>query len=222
MDTATFSHQIIQIIVVFFPFLIGIIFHELSHGLAALKCGDPTAKLAGRLTLNPIPHIDPVGLGCFLVTSLFTPFVFGWAKPVPIIPAYFRNPRRDMIFVSAAGPLCNLFLAIALALGLRLLVHAPSSFLDSSAAQFLAQMLLGGISANLILFLFNLIPVPPLDGSHIAACLLPSGIAAQLERSGKIGFAILALLLMTGGINYILMPILNASYKFLLTYVAGL
>ncbi len=222
MDISQASNQIIRLTVVFLPFFIGIILHELCHGLAAIKCGDLTPRLAGRITLNPIPHIDPVGLGCFIITSLFTPFVFGWAKPVPVNTRNFRNPRRDMLFVSAAGPASNLALAVLLALGLRLLTLAPVSFLSSPYAEIAAQMLLGGISANLVLCIFNLIPVPPLDGSHIAACLLPSEIGWKIERYGKIGFAVLVVLLMTGGINFILLPMLSGAYRFLLTYIAGI
>ena len=164
-----------QIVVVFLPFLLGIILHEIAHGLMALKCGDPTARMLGRLTLNPLPHIDPAGLGCFVFTSLFTPFVFGWAKPVPVNTRYFRNYRRDMLLVSAAGPLCNFFLALLMGLCLRLfLLLAPDTFiLHSSAGNFLLQMLLGGISANLVLAWFNLLPIPPLDGFHVIEELLP-------------------------------------------------
>ncbi len=222
MDIANFSDQFTRIIVVFLPFLLGIILHEISHGLAAWRCGDPTARMAGRLTMNPLPHIDPVGMGCFIVTSLFTPFVFGWAKPVPVNARYFRHPRRDMAIVSAAGPLCNFLIAVLLALCLRILLLAPHSFLETSSANFLAQMLLGGISANLILGWFNLIPIPPLDGGHILACLLPQDIAWKLERMGRTGFLVLAVLLMTGAINFVLLPLLNSSYRFLLTYAAGI
>ena len=216
------SSQLMHLVVVFLPFLLGIILHEISHGFAALKCGDPTARMMGRLTLNPLPHIDPVGLGCFVVTSLFTPFVFGWAKPVPVNPRYFRNYRRDILLVSAAGPACNFLLAVLLALLLRLLLLAPNDFiLHSNIGNFFLQMLLGGISANLVLGWFNLLPIPPLDGGHILQCLLPYRMASSLDRIGKTGFIILVVLLACGALNYVLMPILNLSFKAMLS-LAGI
>ncbi len=215
MSISDFSSQLMQIVVVFLPFLLGIILHEIAHGLMALKCGDPTARMLGRLTLNPLPHIDPAGLGCFVFTSLFTPFVFGWAKPVPVNTRYFRNYRRDMLLVSAAGPLCNFFLALLMGLCLRLfLLLAPDTFIfHSSAGNFLLQMLLGGISANLVLAWFNLLPIPPLDGGHILECLLPFRMAQKFAGMGRMGFVVLLALLAVGGLNHVLLPLVHVSYR---------
>ncbi len=216
------STQITHTVVVFLPFLLGIILHEIAHGLAALKCGDPTARMMGRLTLNPIPHIDPLGLGCFVLTSLCTPFVFGWAKPVPVNPRHFRNVRRDMLLVSAAGPLCNFLLALLMGLCLRLLLATASDsfILNTSAGNFVLQMLLSGISANLVLAWFNLIPIPPLDGGHILECLLPPHLAQRLAGMGRLGFVILAALLAVGALNKVLLPLLQFSYNSVLK-IAG-
>ena len=213
-----------QIVVVFLPFLLGIILHEIAHGLMALKCGDPTARMLGRLTLNPVPHIDPLGLGCFVFTSLFTPFVFGWAKPVPVNPRYFRNYRRDMLLVSAAGPICNFLLAMLLGACLRLLIlfSSDSFILHSSIGNFTLQMLLGGISANLVLAWFNLLPIPPLDGGHILECLLPRHMAQMLAGMRRIGFAVLLAVLAVGGLNYVLLPLVNFSYRIVLGFAGVL
>ncbi len=213
-----------QIIVVFLPFLLGIILHEIAHGLMALKCGDPTARMLGRLTLNPLPHIDPVGLGCFVLTSLFTPFVFGWAKPVPVDPRYFRNYRRDMLLVSAAGPLCNFLLAFFMGLCLRLFIlFASDSFiLHSTAGNFMLQMLLSGIRANLILAWFNLLPIPPLDGGHILECLLPARMARKFAGMRRIGFVVLLALLVAGGLARVLLPLVNFSYTAVLGFAGVL
>ena len=121
-DASMFDHSISEsisrLVVAFVPVLLGIILHEVAHGWVALRRGDPTAWMLGRLTLNPVPHIDPMGMGMFAFTALFTPFVFGWAKPVPVNVRYFRNPRRDMLLVSAAGPLTNITLALLFGLAL--------------------------------------------------------------------------------------------------------
>jgi Zn-dependent protease len=149
--------------------------HEYAHGLIALKLGDPTAKYAGRLTLNPLKHLDLIG-----TISLFL-FRLGWAKPVPINPAYFRNPRRDILISSLAGPAANFLCAIGFGIILRFILHlfSPNSFGMIIIFMF--------FYFNLILGIFNLIPIPPLDGSKILYYLLPQRMAygyAQIERYG--------------------------------------
>ena len=213
-----------QIVVVFLPFLLGIILHEIAHGLMALKCGDPTARMLGRLTLNPVPHIDPLGLGCFVFTSLFTPFVFGWAKPVPVNPRYFSNYRRDMLLVSAAGPLCNFLLALLMGFCLRILIlfSSDSFILHSSLGNFTLQMLLSGISANLVLAWFNLLPIPPLDGGHILECLLPPRITKKFAGMRRLGIVVLLALLVMGGLNYVLLPLVQFSYRTVLGFAGVL
>lgn len=176
--------------------LIAIIFHELAHGYAAYKLGDPTAKNAGRLTLNPIKHIDPVGFLFMLV------FRFGWAKAVPINPAYFKNRKRDMIFVSLAGVLTNFLLAILF--GFIIINFEISN--DN-----LYQMFLIAMWYNLMLGIFNLLPFPPLDGSKIVASLLPTKLEYLFYKYERYFYFVLLLLIMTNTINKILVPLINIS-----------
>ncbi len=165
--------------------VLAIILHEIAHGYAALALGDDTARRAGRLTLNPLRHIDPVGtiLVPGILLLLHTGFMFGWAKPVPVAAWKFRNPRRGMALVAAAGPAMNFFLAWLGALGLRAI-----GFPFPSSPQF-AEALIYFILTNLVLGLFNLLPIPPLDGGRIAVGLLPEKLAirwAGLERVGLV------------------------------------
>lgn len=194
------------------PALFGIICHEVAHGWVAYKQGDPTAKFMGRLTLNPIKHIDPVGLGVFLFTALFAPFAIGWAKPVPVQPRYFKRPREGMMLVSAAGPLTNFMLAVVFALIVKFCDNLDISGLASSSVlQFVKQSATFGIIINCALGWFNLLPVPPLDGSHILFGLLPGRLSkfyAPLERYGML---IVILLVATGAFKHVLGPLIQGS-----------
>jgi len=183
--------------------LFSIIIHEIAHGWMALRLGDPTAKLMGRLTLNPIPHIDPIGSVLVpLLSFLAAGHVFiAWAKPVPVNPANFSNHRRDDVLVSIVGPLSNIVLALGctvlfIACGaLRLSALAPEGTVVDNALVFLCRMFYGGILLNIMLAVFNLIPVPPLDGSHVVASLLPAGIARRYTSIGFFGIFILLFLM---------------------------
>jgi len=215
MFDPSIAENITRLTVAFVPVLLGIILHEVAHGWAALRCGDPTARMLGRLTLNPVPHIDPMGMGMFVFTALFTPFVFGWAKPVPVNPRYFRNYRRDMLFVSAAGPLTNILLALTFAACLRLLLFAPVDFiLHTAAGKFLFQMFQAGILANFTLAWINLLPIPPLDGGHILEMLLPDRLSMQFRSLERYGFILLALLLVSGAVGFVLTPLIRWSWTF--------
>jgi Zn-dependent protease len=183
------SEMILHLALAVVPVILAITLHEAAHGYAALALGDTTARDAGRLSLNPIRHIDRVGTillpGFLLISQLLVPphkiwFMFGWAKPVPIGAWRFKNPRRGMAIVAVAGPAMNFFLAWLAALAMPL--HADS-FTQSIAQQFLIYFML----SNMVLGLFNLLPIPPLDGGRIAVGLLPLGLAriwARLERAG--------------------------------------
>ncbi len=178
------------------------IIHEIAHGWVALRLGDPTAKMLGRLTLNPIPHIDLVGSVLIPLMSLAAAgnVFIAWAKPVPVDPGNFRRPRRDDILVSLAGPVSNLVLAVLCALAVLLVVPAarllgPVGTGGESVSQvalFLVSMFYGGAYLNIALALFNLLPVPPLDGSHVVASALPPAASLQFRRIGFLG--VLALL----------------------------
>ena len=168
--------------IAFIPAFLGIILHEMGHGYMALRQGDYTAKFMGRLTLNPIPHIDPVGLIMFVLTSISGSFVFGWAKPVPIDVRNFRNPRHGLMLVALAGPLTNVLLAILFGLLLKITItlFPILAYQDSSAYIFVLSVLQMGIIINLGLALFNLFPIPPLDGSKVV--MKPSGPLADLKQ----------------------------------------
>ncbi len=201
------------------PALLGIILHEVAHGYVAFKRGDPTAKMMGRLTLNPLPHIDPTGLLVFVLTSLSGAFVFGWAKPVPVDPRYFKNPQKDMMWVSLAGPLTNLILAFIFAFALRGLVEILpfAQWKENASYVFFLLMLQTGVIINCGLCWLNLLPIPPLDGSKVLAYFLPSNLAWKYMQAGRYGFVILIVLLATGVLGYILGPLVSGTNKILLT-----
>ena len=169
------------------PILYSIIIHELAHGWVANRMGDPTAKLAGRLSLNPLKHLDPVG------TLMLLFFGFGWAKPVPINLAYIHNQRRGLIMVSAAGIVANIALAFAALLGWRLL--SPSDSVE------LKMVLYYTAQINIILASFNLIPIPPLDGSKILMGFMPTGWQHSFSRLEPYGFFIIIGLLYVGALD---------------------
>ena len=220
MFDASIAAKISHLAVAFVPVLLGIILHEVAHGWAALRCGDPTARMLGRLTLNPVPHIDPLGTAMFVFTAMYSPIVFGWAQPVPVNPRYFRDYRKGMLLVSAAGPLTNMVLAMAFAVCLRLLLFAPAEFLvGTSTGKFLLEMFQTGIAANFALAWINLLPLPPLDGGRILETLLPGQIALQFQRVERYGFLILVLLLASGVLSTLLMTLVRRSWNHALTTV---
>lgn len=192
------------VVVLFFS----VIVHEVAHGYVALLNGDPTAKLSGRITLNPVPHIDPIGTLLLPALLLLTGsrLLFGWARPVPVNPLNFRNYTWGEISVSAAGPLSNLALAVGFAFLLRL-------GLGNAGLMKLAHY---GVSINIFLALFNLIPIPPLDGSHLLAALLPPDMLRLYRHLEPVGFILILLLFYTGIMGWVLMPIYRQIARFLL------
>lgn len=211
------SLSTIQTIVVWIiPVLLAITLHEAAHALIASWCGDTSAKALGRLSMNPFKHIDPVGtvLVPILVGILSAfHFVFGWAKPVPVDWRQLRNPRRDMAFVGAAGPVANLLMAFLWGMCVKFGVALKPS--TSSIALFLALTGEAGIMINLVLAFLNLIPVPPLDGSRILASLLPLKWSYHYSRLEPYGFFIVVLLLLTGVLGWIIGPPIVWSIQFI-------
>lgn len=170
------------------PVVLAITLHEAAHGFAALRFGDTTAQMAGRVSLNPLRHVDPFGtlLLPALLLLVKAPFLFGYAKPVPVDFSRLHRPRRDMVWVAAAGPATNLVLAIVSALLLHAVAFAPGW-----AARWLGENLNNSILINVVLAVFNMIPLPPLDGGRVAVGLLPDAIAYPLARLERYGLAIL-------------------------------
>ncbi len=197
-----------KIIVLLFSLVVllfSIIIHECAHGLAAERRGDPTARMEGRITLNPIPHLDPIGSillpGIMIFMSLFGAplFIFGWAKPVPINPYNLNDPKRDMIWVGLAGCAANFGIALVLSLLARILITGPLSLA--------AVVLFYGVSINLILAFFNLLPIPPLDGAKILTGILPEHYAYTFSRLQPFGFIILFILLLGGVLNFLFLGV---------------
>ena len=192
------------------PILLAITVHELAHGWVAYKLGDNTAKLAGRLTLNPLAHLDVVGTLAFILTRMI-----GWAKPVPVDPRNFSNPKKDMLLVSAAGPVSNILVAGLFAVFFRTAMagYLP---LPMYVLEPLVHISLFGVKINVGLAIFNLLPIHPLDGSGVLEGLLPAPMAIQYDRIRPYGFIILIVLIMTSALDYIIYPPINHLTRFLL------
>ncbi|HOY70103.1 MAG TPA: site-2 protease family protein [Methylotenera sp.] len=197
--------SIIQKIIMFAPpVILAITVHEAAHGYAARHFGDFTADKAGRITLNPFKHIDLFGTILLPAMTIFLGgILFGWAKPVPVNFAALRNPKKDMLWVAAAGPASNFIMAIIWAIVFKLTMSAP----DNVAVP-LALMAKAGISINIVLMVLNLLPLPPLDGGRIAVSLLPHDLAVRFAQIERFGFIILIALLFTGVLGKILDPLI--------------
>lgn len=201
-----------QIAIWALPVLAAVVFHEVAHGWVAYKLGDPTAARLGRLTLNPFAHVDLFGTVLLPLILILTnaPFVFGYAKPVPVNFANLRNPKRDMIWVAAAGPVTNLLMALLCTFVwksmARLLDAPPDAVAGGNYLAAIALMAQSGILINVALAVLNSFPLPPLDGGRVLVGLLPRPLAAKFARIEPFGFLILIVLLMTHTLDYILDP----------------
>lgn len=192
------------------PLIFAITLHEVAHGFVASLFGDQTAKLSGRLTINPVKHIDPIGtVAVPLIMLLFTNFVFGWAKPVPVDSRNLRNPRRDMAFVALAGPLSNLLMAVFWGMIAKIGMVAEQSG-NSWLGVPLDYMGRAGIMINVVLGVLNLIPFPPLDGGKVLEALLPRRAAYSFSLLEPYGFLILILLMVSGILSAIMAPFMYA------------
>lgn len=187
------------------PILFAITLHEAAHGWVANKLGDPTAKNRGRITANPLKHIDPVGtIAVPLFLAMVSPFVMGWAKPVPVEPRYFKSPLLDMALVAVAGPASNFLMACCWAM---FIVVADMLLQPSSALQFAAEMGKNGIIINIVLMVLNLLPIPPLDGGRVVAGILPRTLVTPYMQLERYGMVIILLLLVSGILGKIMWPI---------------
>ncbi len=208
--------NVIRILIQITVLVFAVIVHEVAHGYVAYKLGDPTAKYSGRLTLNPLPHIDPFMSIILPALMIFSgmPFIIGGAKPVPVNPVYFQDHKRDVMLVSAAGPLSNILLAIISALLLKFLFSFEILRSDG-----LSLVLGYSILINIILAAFNLIPIPPLDGSKILMGFLPDELAYKFARLEPYGIFIILFLMMAGILQIFLYPVfylLQNLIKFLM------
>ena len=181
--------------------------HESAHAWTADRLGDPTARLLGRVSLNPVVHADPIGTVLFPLVSLVSgAALIGWAKPVPVNLRYLHHPRRDYMIVAAAGPASNLVLAICGALFLAVLPVSPQTLGESNVSAPMAALFSRLVQLNVLLTVFNMIPIPPLDGGNVLSGLLPPNLAVQFNRIRPYGFLLLYALILSNGFSYVVIP----------------
>ncbi|SHO48640.1 site-2 protease family protein [Desulfopila aestuarii] len=197
------------------PLLLALTFHEFAHGFVANRLGDPTAKIAGRLTLNPLKHLDPIGTLAFFFIKI------GWAKPVPVNPQFFVHPKKDMLWVALAGPLTNLTLAVLSAMLAKfvwfLASVLPATPLVAGVLVPVNGMLIASVWINLLLCIFNFLPIPPLDGSRILVGILPDKLALSYLKFEKYGFILVLILAFSGILSKIILPIISLVHRILLS-----
>ena len=211
----TMNNFITQLIILAPPLLLALTVHEFAHGYIAYRLGVPTAKSLGRLSLNPLKHLDPIGTIAFFFIK------FGWAKPVPVNPAYFKNPKKDMLWVALAGPATNLGLAIISAIVTKLIWALASILPYSTTAEAilvpLNAMLIASVWINLVLCIFNFLPIPPLDGSRILTGLLPDDLARSYLQVERYGFIIILVLAFSGVLSKVIVPVISFANNLLLS-----
>ena len=196
-----------QIFILFVVLLFSLTVHEMAHAWTADRLGDPTARLLGRISLNPMVHADLIGTIVFPLVSLISgATLIGWAKPVPVNVRYLRHPRRDYMLVAAAGPASNLILALFSAILLAIVPISPQTLGESNVSAPIAMLLSRLVYLNVLLAVFNMLPIPPLDGGNVLAGLLPPNLAALFNRVRPYGFVLLYALILSNGFNYVVIP----------------
>jgi Zn-dependent protease len=207
-----FAQAFISLVVLLFSLTV----HEMAHAVTADWCGDPTARLLGRVSLNPLVHADPIGTILFPLIALVSGVpLLGWAKPVPVNTRRLRHPRRDYVLVAGAGPASNLLLAFIAALALSLFRVSPMTLGEPNVSVPLAALLAGAIQINVLLAVFNMLPIPPLDGGNVLFGLLPTTLAHQLNAIRPYGFLLIYALMLSGGLDYLVVP----PYRLVLSWL---
>lgn len=208
-DITNFLQQLALLVV---PILVAVTFHELAHGIVADRLGDATPRLAGRLTLNPVKHLDPIGAIVFILTR-----TIGWARPVPVNPYNFKNPQKGMLLVSLAGPLMNFIIAFLVSFIYKFILQMQAGPLVAERLLVpVALMARYTVILNIGIGVFNLIPIPPLDGSKILMGLLPSKAAMTFAKIEPFGFLILLLLIILGIVDVLVFPVISFLVRLLL------
>jgi Zn-dependent protease len=220
MEHGASMYDVQKIVLSIIPLLFAVIFHEVAHGWVADKLGDPTARLMGRITLNPISHIDLIGTiilpGLLLLTG--SPFLFGWAKPVPVNFGNLRGGRRDMALVALSGPLTNFILAVLSSIVFHLTFGGTAGLagISSRISMPLHLMALSSVEFNIVLMVINLLPILPLDGGRIVAGLAPLPVAVMMQRVERYGMLIVLLLIASGMWGYIIRPFVYLFWQILM------
>jgi Zn-dependent protease len=209
--------DVAQILISFIVLLFSLTVHEMAHAWTADRLGDPTARLLGRVSLNPLVHADPIGTVLFPLIAMITGvrWLIGWAKPVPVNIRQLRHPRRDYVLVAAAGPASNLLLAIISAFALKALPISPVVLEEPNVSAPLASFLSQAMQLNVLLAVFNMIPIPPLDGGNVLAGLLSNQLAGLFNLLRPYGFLLLYALILTGGFDLLVVP----PYRFILSWL---
>jgi len=208
--------NVAQIFISFIVLLFSLTVHEMAHAWTADRLGDPTARLLGRVSLNPLVHADPIGTVLFPLIAMITgaPLI-GWAKPVPVNVRQLRHHRRDYVLVAAAGPASNLAMALMAATVLAVLPISPQTLDEANVSAPMATILSQAMRLNVLLAVFNMIPIPPLDGGNVLAGLLPSPFAAIFNQLRPYGFLLLYALILTGGFDVLVVP----PYRLILSWL---
>jgi Zn-dependent protease len=209
--------NIAQVAIAFIVLLFSLTVHEMAHAWTADRLGDPTARLLGRVSLNPLVHADLIGTILFPLIAMTTGtrWLIGWAKPVPVNVRNLQHGRRDYVLVAAAGPLSNLAMALVAALVLRFLPITPVTLGQPNVSVPIASILSFAMQINVLLAVFNLMPIPPLDGGNVLSGLLPDKLAFSFNQIRPYGFLILMALIVTGGLDYVIAP----PYRFLVSWL---
>jgi Zn-dependent protease len=208
--------NVAQIFIALVVLLFSLTIHEMSHAWTADRLGDPTARRLGRVSLNPLVHADPIGTILFpLIAMVSGAPLIGWAKPVPVNVRNLAHPRRDYVLVAAAGPTSNLVLAVVASLVLAVLPVSPQALDQVTITPPLAHVLSQLMQLNVLLAVFNMVPIPPLDGGNVLAGLLPRPLAAAFNQLRPYGFLLLYALILTGGFEHIVVP----PYRFIVSWL---